>query len=263
MNLGIRSKLSLCQFLGLLDRNEVVLLLEKYEIATDKVETWSGYDFIEGLRNTIPFASFSQIGNVVQEVARTQNSIRSSISPRYRFDERWQDLSLSLQLDNYALARNEHGRELDYFVPTEPAIDGAQPVEDDLSKELGLSGLAETGDILRLIEDSASAFFRAEYNSCLNNARVALETLARSIGRQRAATHPTAANIGKWGEVVTYLRTSGFITIEQEKGLAGVYGFVSPGSHIPVGFTESEFARLGRTLALSCTYFLVKRRNGG
>ena len=63
------------------------------------------------------------------------------------------------------------------------------------------------------------------------------------------------------GSVIAYLRTSGFITQQQEHGLSGVFGLISPGSHTPIGFDEEEFARLGRGLAVSIIYFLAKRLN--
>jgi hypothetical protein len=97
-------------------------------------------------------------------------------------------LALSLELEGYVLARNEYGDELDYFIPVEPSIEGTAPFEDVLSKELRLSRLPDWGDIHRRIEDSGKAFLGADYNGCLNNARVALETVARSHvknGRQR------------------------------------------------------------------------------
>jgi hypothetical protein len=49
-----------------------------------------------------------------------------------------------------------------------------------------------------------------------------------------------------------------FITNEEEKGLVGVYGFVSPGSHRPLGIPEEQMTRLGRSLALGMCWFLVK-----
>jgi hypothetical protein len=69
-------------------------------------------------------------------------------------------------------------------------------------------------------------------------------------------------NASKWGTVISYLRTAGLITLEEEKGLAGVYGFVSPGSHRPVGVSEEQMARLGRSLALGMCWFLLKRKLG-
>ncbi len=41
----------------------------------------------------------------------------------------------------------------------------------------------------------------------------------------------------------------------------GVYGFISRASHTPIGFSEQEFARLGRSLALGFCYFLIKQFN--
>ena len=46
---------------------------------------------------------------------------------------------------------------------------------------------------------------------------------------------------------------------EAERGLVGVFGFVSPGSHRPLGFSEAEFARLGRGFVAGMCWFLVKR----
>ena len=61
--------------------------------------------------------------------------------------------------------------------------------------------------------------------------------------------------------MLAYLRTSDLITEEEEKGIAGVYGFVSPGAHTPVGLSEQEMACLGRNLAVSMCYLLVKLHN--
>ena len=63
--------------------------------------------------------------------------------------------------------------------------------------------------------------------------------------------------------MLAYLRTSGFITGNEEQGIAGAYGFISPGAHTPVGMTEEEMVRLGRSLMASVSYFLIKRYNVG
>ena len=52
--------------------------------------------------------------------------------------------------------------------------------------------------------------------------------------------------------------TSGEITVEEEKGLAGVFGFLSPGAHRPVGIPEDQMTRLGRSFALNMCWFLLK-----
>ncbi len=63
------------------------------------------------------------------------------------------------------------------------------------------------------------------------------------------------------GVRLSYLKTSELIREDEEKGLAGVYRFVSAGSHRPVGLTEQEMARLGRSLVSSMCYFLIKLHN--
>src|SRR5262249_42459991 len=140
----------------------------------------------------------------------------------------------------------------------DPTIEGAEPLEDDLSLELGKSGLVEADEILRLLNNSADAYRRQppDYNGCLSNGRVALETLARGIAKARKTAHPGSFDETKWGQVLEYLRTSGLITKRQEEGIAGVYSLVSEGAHAPVGLTEQEFARLGRSLVNAMCYFL-------
>jgi hypothetical protein len=56
---------------------------------------------------------------------------------------------------------------------------------------------------------------------------------------------------------------AGIITQEQERGLTGVYGFVSPGAHRPIGISEEQMTWLGRSLAMSMSWFLLKRHRGG
>ena len=264
MKLGRRSRLSLCQFLTLFGRGELVLLLGKYGFPTDELENeWAGAGTAGALKDVVVQASASQLEGLVQELARTQYSMRIGISPRYRFDERWTDLRLCLELDGYAWKRDrdEFGIEQDRFVSIEPNIEGAATVEDELTGELRRSGLPDVEGIVQVLDGSASAFRNSDFNGCLNNARVALQTLATSIARERLREHAGSFDERKWGQVIAYLRSSGLITQQQEQGLAGVFGLISPGSHTPIGFDDEEFARLGRGLAVSVIYFLVKRLN--
>lgn len=155
MNLSQRSKLSLCQFLALFERDDLVLLLGKYELRTDELESyWSGQSVTAVLKEAILQASASQLGELVQELARTGNSMRTEISPRYRFDERWGDLCLCLKLDGYARERDDYDRELERFVLVEPLLEGATTVDDDLTKELHRSELSSIEEILQVLETS-------------------------------------------------------------------------------------------------------------
>jgi hypothetical protein len=264
VNLSTRSRLSVCQFLALFNRDELVLLFGKYQLQTDALEDKWGLarSVVIAIRDAILEAPALAVGELLQEIARTRSSMRTAITPRYRFDERWEDLERCLELDGYGLEKDEWGRELNRFAPIEPTIDGASQAEDDLTKELRRSGLNEKEEILRVLNNSADAFRRGDFNGCLGSARVALQTVGTSIAKFRQASHPGSFDPSKWGQVVQYLRTSGLITHQQEVGIAGVFSFLSPGSHSPVGFTEQEFARLGRSLAVSLCYFLVKTFNG-
>ena len=58
---------------------------------------------------------------------------------------------------------------------------------------------------------------------------------------------------------MAHLRKQEFFSIEEERGLVGVYAFLSPGAHRPIGLTAEEACRLGRLMALSICCYLVKR----
>ncbi|WP_207238100.1 MULTISPECIES: hypothetical protein [unclassified Pseudomonas] len=60
--------------------------------------------------------------------------------------------------------------------------------------------------------------------------------------------------------MIAFLSSSGEITMEEEKGLAGVFGFLSPGAHRPIGIPQSQMTRLGRSLALNLCWFLLHNR---
>ena len=179
------------------------------------------------------------------------------MSPRYRYDERFADFERCLQLDGYVIG---DGR----LLPIDPSIVGAPPLEDDLSRELGESGLPCAGDVAKKLNDSAQAFRSPtpNYNASLNDARIALQALAAGIAKARLPKHPSSFDPTKWGSVIAYFRGTGFISDEEERGLVGVFGFVSPGPHRPLGFSGAEFARLGRSFVAGMCWFLVKRYRG-
>ncbi len=264
VNLSFRTRLSLAQCLAVFRRQELALLLPKHGIASQDLEYGLTPEYLPDLlKDTLVESEPEQLGGLLEEIARTRGAIRATLSPKYPFDERWRDLQLCLELDGYVIERNDYGTELDRFVAVEPVIVGAAPERDDLTLELDRSRLSDATDIRRLVEDSAAAFRREDFNACLAESRVALETLARSIAIARQKLRPGAFDPAKWGQVITYLRTSVFLDASEEHGLTGVYSLISRGSHMPLGFTDREFARFGRSLALSACYFLTKRVNAG
>lgn len=62
--------------------------------------------------------------------------------------------------------------------------------------------------------------------------------------------------------MLNFLRLNGFLEPEEEQGLAGVYRFLSPGSHRPLGLSQAEMSRLGRAIAMSMCWFVAKRHAG-
>jgi hypothetical protein len=254
--IGKRSILSLAQFLEVQNPEVLCLILDKHSLSTtdvvEAVEYHSG--LLNALVTALESGGESEITSLLSEVVRTRLDMRYRVSPRYRYDERFGDLERCLQLDGYVIKNAD-------VIPIDPSIIGTLPVEDDLTDALRTCGLPKGSEIIRKLADSVDAFRAAtpNYNASLNDARIALQTIATDIATVRVTSHAGTFDATKWGSVISYLRVSGFITVEEEKGLVGVFGFVSPGSHRPLGFSELEFARLGRSLVSGMCWFLVKR----
>jgi hypothetical protein len=252
--LSRRAKLSLCQLLELQDRSNLRVLFEKHGLYNEYLQAEYGSPLMDIIQQSITDANDEQLHGFLGEIVRTTGDLRYRVYPRYRYDERWDDLIRCLLLDGYKVEDKS-------LLSVDPAIEGAAPVEDDLTAAIIRSELAEKEEIVRLLESSANAFRRVppDYNACLADVRVALQTLATAIARVRVGTFSGSFDETKWGQVLAYLRTSGLITKPEEDGLSGVFSFVSPGAHIPVDASDEEMARLGRSLTVSMCYFLVKR----
>jgi hypothetical protein len=247
--IGSRTRYSLAQFLELHETAFVVVLVSKRGI---RISVEDGR-LLAGLTGCFSSANDEKLLSLVEEIARTGGDLRARVNPKYRYDERFADLCRCLQLDGYLL----EGKNL---TQTDPSIGDAPSLDDDLLQELNASGLSNAEEIAGKINASSESFRSSppNYNACLNDVRVALETLARAIATTQQSANSQFYEPTKWGSVLSFLKAVGFITEEEEKGLAGVYGFVSPGSHRPVGISEEQMARLGRSLALGMCWFLVK-----
>jgi hypothetical protein len=252
---GKRTLHSLAQFLELLDRETIILLMEKHRLYRDDINALqSRTGFLTALVASVCAGGESEVSTLLDEIVRTSSDLRYRVNPRYRFDERFEYLERCLQLDGYIIIKRR-------LVPIDPTIIGTPPVEDDLTRELNESVLPGAGDVIKKLNDSVEAFrvSTPNYNASLNDARIALQTLATDIANARLPKYPGSFDSTKWGSVINYCRSSGFITDEEERGLVGVFGFVSPGSHRPLDFSEAEFARLGRSFVAGMCWFLVKR----
>lgn len=247
--IGSRTRHSLSQLLELFDPGFVMTLLNKYDVRASLRHN----DFLSDIANVLRDADVGQLLEILSEIARTSGDLRSRVEPKYRWNERFHDLTQCLALDGYLL--REHR-----LVQTDPTLADAAPIDDDLIKALEESGTPRCREVIQKIYDSASAFRAVppDYNASLVNARVALETLASDIAVEVAVQCGEAINTSKWGEVLQYLRSKGDVTIEEEHGLAGVFRFLSPGAHRPVGIPEGQMARLGRAFALNMCWFLLQ-----
>ena len=247
--IGLRARYSLAQFLSLQEVEFAIVLLTKHEVRIS-VE---GGDLLRTLTNSIRSQPEEVVLSILDEIIRTGGDLRSRVNPKYRYDERMADLKRCLQLDGHIVSKEG-------LIPIDPSIDDAPPMDDDLVQALKLSGLPLAEEIIRKINSSAESFRAAvpNYNACLNDIRVALESLAAAIAQLRTTPDSPSYDPTKWGSILGFLRLRGLITQEEERGLAGVYGFISPGSHRPLGLSEDQMARLGRSLALGMCWFLVK-----
>jgi hypothetical protein len=212
---GKRTLRSLAQFLELQDRELITLLLEKHGLDSRAVSeaVRRGTGVISALVKSLDAGGESEISAFLDEIAQTSGDLRNRVSPRYRYDERFADLERCLQLDGYVIADRR-------LLPLDPSIIGVPPVEDDLSRELGESGLPCAGDVAKKLSDSAEAFRSPtpNYNASLNDARIALQALATDIANARLPKHPGSFDPTKWGSVIAYLRATGFISEEEERG---------------------------------------------
>ena len=254
--LSSRAILSFAQFLALQDQGFLGVLLTKHGLKGWSVQITT--EIPSDLARVLQQGTEDQVSSLLDEIARTQGDLRTRVSPKYRFDERFNDLKRCLELDGYRLDPGG-------LIRLDPSVVGVPPLDDDLKNELNASGLPTAGKILQKLDDSANAFrdSRPNYNACLNDARVALQTLATLIAQSRLPRHPGTFDVSKWGSVISYLRATGFLIDEEERGLTGVFGFVSPGSHRPLGLSDQELARLGRSFVSGMCWFLVKRFRAG
>lgn len=238
MTLSYRTKISLSQLLELFEISYINLLFEKYSMDDNCIN-------IQDIKDSLN--SSDSLDNLISEIISTKQSFRNRTSPKYRFDERWSDFEKCLFLDGYKIHNN-------ILISIEANIDGVIALEDDFTIEINNSTFSKKEDVKKLINESAEAFKSSDYNQCLSKSRIAIETLVRTIAIDKYAnTNDT------WGSALNNLKTNSFLTQIEEDLMAKTYSFVSNGSHIPLGFTNEEYARYGRNLVMSKCYYIIKR----
>ncbi|MCA1997995.1 MAG: hypothetical protein LDL56_12305 [Armatimonadetes bacterium] len=262
MNLSTRSRMSLIQFLRKMARQDAALLLMKYGIVAQGDEAQAAQEIAGSLTEIVLYADMAALSDLVQELARTHDAVRSTFQTKYVHDQWWAELERSLALDGYAREPGTRGSSASGFVPIDPAMAGTSAPDDLLTSLLREAIPDAPSELSRLIDQSAEAFIRGDWNGSLTSARVFLQNLARRIAEERNAACPRSFNPAVWGQVAAYLRTSGFIDEQEERGICGAFSFASIGGHNLIGLTEEEFAVFGRTMAFRASYFLLKRLLG-
>lgn len=257
--LSTRTLISLSQFLALQEQGSIELVLEKCGIER-------GFGMVRDVREVLEClrpANDAQRFGLIDEICHSTRMLRAPINPKYLYDERWTDLERCLLLDGYRITGDyATGYEI---VAIDPTIAGASAIDDDLSAELRKSNLGDREEIVRLMENSANDFRKQppDFNGALTSARVCLETIAKNIATAHLQTTPMVGDPSKFGAIIAYLHhQANFLNDKEEQGITGVYAFVSPGAHVPVGFTEEEMVRLGRSMIATICYFLIKKHNG-
>lgn len=264
MNISDRSKYALCQLLELFSVGKVATLLRKHGLSAEGLENYLRHvqlgDMPASVHDEILQSLPTVIGAILKEFGMKRDSFRLDVNPRYRFDQHWQDLCRNLYLDGYRAEEISEGYAVRCeFVPIEPEIDGVEPVENDLTKEIKRSGLSNSDKICRMLRESGGAFCEEDFNACLSKARIALERIA--VGIANSIQNESDNRDIPWGCAIASLQKSECIDKREESCLTGVYGLISKGAHAPVGLDEKEFVRLSRNLSFTCCYFLIKRFN--
>lgn len=215
--------------------------------------------FERGLRGTIRLLERAQEENLmalVREVVQARATLRSTVTPRYSFDEPFRDFERWLLHDGWRVEDGEISR-------LGPAVEDVIEVRDRLYERLAESGLDEDGAIAELLDQSAEAFQDEvpDYNASGTNARVALETVVRRIAEGLAEWRGNDAPRDRWGPALRFLEIVGFLDGDEERAIASLYTFVSDAAHVPL--SDEEWARLARAFSLSCCYYLLCKLDVG
>lgn len=248
MQITKRSKLSLSQLLGVMDRQSVHVLLDKYDFDSYQANS------LIAISDEMKSGSERQLSDLIEEIVCTCSTLRNGVSPKYKYDDRFNEFRKSLLLDGYEIDDST-------IKSLDPNFEGKEPVEDELLNEISKSGLDENNEINSCLRASASDFIKPQpdYNGSLTNIRICLETIVRKIAFAKNFVTDRTGNT--WGPSLGYLKTTGFLTEKEEKALASIFTFVSDGAHVPIGFSEEEFVRLGRNICASMCYFVIKKYN--
>ena len=93
MNFTNRTKLSLTQFLDIFEKSQIKILFEKYSI-------FSNCRNIEDIKHAVLSNNLQEL---IKELILAKQTFRNKITPKYTFEERWNDFEKCLFLDGYKI----------------------------------------------------------------------------------------------------------------------------------------------------------------
>lgn len=212
-------------------------------------------EFKPGLRGTTRMLEVmpdDDLLALLREAVSNSRSIRTDASPRYAFDEPFDDFVRWLLHDGWTVEQGELHR-------IGAAVEDVVEVRDRFLSELEASGLDAAPEIAELIERSGEDLRTAppDFNGAGTNARIALETLVRRMAQELAQKSAAEPPRDRWGDALFYLRQSGLLNEDEEDSFAQLYTFVSDAAHVPL--SDEEWARLARAFTLSTCYYLLRK----
>ena len=98
MQISKRTRISLSQLLAVIDRQIIRVILDKYGLNEDAVSSATS------IRDEIASSPIDELTELVQEVITTSSTLRNSVSPRYKYDDRFEEFRKSLLLMSFCLS---------------------------------------------------------------------------------------------------------------------------------------------------------------
>ena len=241
-----QSNVALVQLLQSLSADAIRLLFLKH-LNESRVDTTS-----HTLLTLVNYATPDQLVGLLAELLTDRTAIRTDAPTKYVFDARRDELRRCLRADGFAILDGGLTRLV-------PAAEPTALIADQLEQTLADSGLDSDDEIRRMLQDShvSMSGLPPDFNDATTKARIALETVARRSAANIAEHRGIAPPADRWGSSLALLRAEGVICTVEEEALAKIYTLISPGTHVPKGLTDEQWALLARTFALSAAYFLV------
>lgn len=168
MQISRRIKISLAQLLGVIDQQDATDILAKHGLDSSTASS------VSEISEEMKAANDKQLADLVLEVASTGKMLRNRTSPKYAYENKYDEFRKSPLLDGYQI-ENKSVKALD------PNYEGKEPIEDALLDELEKSEIGNDGEVKECILASAADFLKtpSDFNGSLTNIRVALETTIR------------------------------------------------------------------------------------